>query len=609
MSSHVRLVVLFMTTCSGLYLASELYPYPDTYHGSPRSLRQIRECHDTQGRDEIYEVAQQNSNGYPLEVKSFTDDIAGSYPKRFAYGHVTVVSNPRDTFSVYEPGDEGSCVSNTRQRHVTDTASAHNCFYASNAGFFNTQSGQCLGNMWSDGRLAVNGKGIMNPNFGILKNGTIITGYLTEDHVTSLEWINLVQGIIWLVRDGKSYVEESISMECQDMQTTGSMDQFVSVVSARTAVGHDIHGNVRLVHVEGKTWARGINLREFATLLVSHGLVNAINLDGGSSSTVVYNDTIISYPSSHCPDPDQSYRCQRAVSSVLCVHGACNCVHGTCTNNTCACNPGYTGEQCDTEVDRSGCLNSCTEHGTCTSDGCLCEAGWVGSACNVQCPDGYYGNQCTNTCQCAHGTCNFVSGACTCDSGWQGAACDVRCSNSTWGINCNLTCDICSNHGSCDPSTGECLCSEGWQGKICAVYRGTARFLNGVSSRELAMLGVVIVLLAVSLISVSINVNYCLKTSNKQNKNIRGSSSSRGRSPRLPAADITTREHTQRQIPVYREIQRLSNNQQASNTIPLVEKKPSPASIRRQSHNVLEMIEKLEVEEESDADVTSLLLK
>ena len=47
------------------------------------------------------------------------------------------------------------------------------------------------------------GKGIMNPNFGILKNGTIITGYLTEDHVTSLEWINLVQGIIWLVRDGK----------------------------------------------------------------------------------------------------------------------------------------------------------------------------------------------------------------------------------------------------------------------------------------------------------------------------------------------------------------------------------------------------------------------
>ena len=47
------------------------------------------------------------------------------------------------------------------------------------------------------------GKGIMNPNFGILKNGTIVTGYLSEEHVTTLEWVNLVQGIIWLVRDGK----------------------------------------------------------------------------------------------------------------------------------------------------------------------------------------------------------------------------------------------------------------------------------------------------------------------------------------------------------------------------------------------------------------------
>ena len=46
-------------------------------------------------------------------------------------------------------------------------------------------------------------------------------------------------------------------MECKDMQTTGTMEQFVSVVSARTAVGHDVHGNVLLVHVEGKTWARG----------------------------------------------------------------------------------------------------------------------------------------------------------------------------------------------------------------------------------------------------------------------------------------------------------------------------------------------------------------
>ena len=43
----------------------------------------------------------------------------------------------------------------------------------------------------------------MNPNFGILRNGTIVVGYLTEDHILNLDWVNLVQGIIWLVRKGK----------------------------------------------------------------------------------------------------------------------------------------------------------------------------------------------------------------------------------------------------------------------------------------------------------------------------------------------------------------------------------------------------------------------
>ena len=34
-------------------------------------------------------------------------------------------------------------------------------------------------------------------------------------------------------------------------------------------------------------------------MLVTHGVVNAINLDGGGSATVTYNDTVINYPSEH----------------------------------------------------------------------------------------------------------------------------------------------------------------------------------------------------------------------------------------------------------------------------------------------------------------------
>ena len=40
-----------------------------------------------------------------------------------------------------------------------------------------------------------------------------------------------------------------------------------------------------------------IDLYNFANLLLKLGLVNAINLDGGGSATMVINNTVINYPS------------------------------------------------------------------------------------------------------------------------------------------------------------------------------------------------------------------------------------------------------------------------------------------------------------------------
>lgn len=41
------------------------------------------------------------------------------------------------------------------------------------------------------------------------------------------------------------------------------------------------------------------NLVEFADLLIRHGVVNAVNLDGGGSSTLIENNVLINYPSDH----------------------------------------------------------------------------------------------------------------------------------------------------------------------------------------------------------------------------------------------------------------------------------------------------------------------
>lgn len=52
-------------------------------------------------------------------------------------------------------------------------------------------------------------------------------------------------------------------------QATG--DQFATVKSARTALGHDVEGRLVILQVEGETWSSGVDLFEFADLLVELG--------------------------------------------------------------------------------------------------------------------------------------------------------------------------------------------------------------------------------------------------------------------------------------------------------------------------------------------------
>lgn len=88
---------------------------------------------------------------------------------------MTVVHDPLRTVSVLEPGEPDGCRMNHRAS-VEETAKAAGCIYAQNAGFFNTRSGQCLGNVVSDGRLVRDGGGVQNAQFGIRKDGTLVFG-------------------------------------------------------------------------------------------------------------------------------------------------------------------------------------------------------------------------------------------------------------------------------------------------------------------------------------------------------------------------------------------------------------------------------------------------
>ena len=120
-------------------------------------------------------------------------------------------------------------------------------------------TGSCYGNLASDGRL-IQTVELPNANFGIRADGTLVAGYLSQDDAASPvhPFAQLVSGVVWLVRDGVNYVQQSRSVEYAGVEETGSLDLFTAVLAARSAVGFDKDGVVYLVQVDGHTFYRGL---------------------------------------------------------------------------------------------------------------------------------------------------------------------------------------------------------------------------------------------------------------------------------------------------------------------------------------------------------------
>jgi len=83
----------------------------------------------------------------------------------------------------------------------------------------------------------------------------IVYRYLSEIDLVAEDFTQLVGGVIWVLKDGETYIDESIAAECAGTQETGSLERFASVSSARVLVGHDKLGRVVILQVEGKTYS------------------------------------------------------------------------------------------------------------------------------------------------------------------------------------------------------------------------------------------------------------------------------------------------------------------------------------------------------------------
>ncbi|XP_014773319.1 N-acetylglucosamine-1-phosphodiester alpha-N-acetylglucosaminidase isoform X2 [Octopus bimaculoides] len=452
-----------------------LLPYHG-HHGPRHSNRYVRSCQQAKYGDMTYSIhAAYKSNGSdptdippPLVISKY---MIKKYGDMFSERHITIhyqlINYPWQTLSVLEPLEPNSCNNKNSSVRATvlESAKRMNCLAATNAGFFNTHTGECVGNVVSNAHLVKDSGGIQNVHFGITKDGMLYFGYLSEIDIVAKDFIQLVGGVIWLIRDGNVYVDESAKLECSESQESGNIQRFVSVISARNAVGHDKEGRVIMVQVDGETGKHGINLYELADLMKDLGAVNAINLDGGGSVTLVMNGTLVNNPSDMCSD--KKFRCPREVSTILCVHEPlcdptdCN-GHGQCVFGRCNCSGFWSGDQCQTVK----CENDCSEHGKCTEAGCLCTEGWMGDDCHIPCPHGRYGVNCSQLCLCQHNsTCDLSTGACTCPPGFVGEFCQEGCPFGFYGDQCKHVC-MCPAACGCDHITGRCIISSAYSKHI-----------------------------------------------------------------------------------------------------------------------------------------------
>ncbi len=247
--------------------------------------------------------------------KVFASFVAHSYRVQDPLHHLSVLAPPEGCSVYSTPGDTADYYGG--------------CDVATNGGFF-VPKGQgmplgCVGPVVSNGEV-VQGASKQNVFLGIERIGgsryQYSIGYASPYEVNKRDWLQLLSGVVWLVKDGKSFVQESLTYDDFSAETSGDGQTFANLVAPRLAAGFDASGAFMLVAIDGSEpdW-QGLSLYDFAAVLIGMGVRNAINLDGGGSVSVFEDDNVVNVPSDTCPDVTfPRYRCPRAVGSVLCVH-------------------------------------------------------------------------------------------------------------------------------------------------------------------------------------------------------------------------------------------------------------------------------------------------
>ena len=198
--------------------------------------------------------------------------------------------------------------SNTYGRNITETtsniASENNAILAINGDYYGArQSGYVIRN----GSLYRNSSGNRDA-LAIMKNGEF--EFVTEGE-TSAETL-LENGALQVFSFGPVLLEDG-SISVTENEEVG----MAMASNPRTAIGYLGKNHYVFVVSDGRTSeSAGLSLYELASFMKSLGVLDAYNLDGGGSSTMVFKGEIINTPTTNGHSSEE-----RAVSDILYIGG------------------------------------------------------------------------------------------------------------------------------------------------------------------------------------------------------------------------------------------------------------------------------------------------
>lgn len=198
-------------------------------------------------------------------------------------GKMLIVSNPKRVIL-------GTSDNLGRQAgmQLTDIVSKYNGIAGINAGGFNDEGGRGNGGIpqglvIANGEIAYDQQTSVYNVVGLDGDGILIVGTMSAAQAIEkgVKW-----GVSFVTHDG---VASSLIIN-GEVQT----QNIGSGVNPRTAIGQRADGAILLLVLDGRSVSTlGATMQNVVDIMLEYGAVNAGNLDGGSSSVMVYDGEII----------------------------------------------------------------------------------------------------------------------------------------------------------------------------------------------------------------------------------------------------------------------------------------------------------------------------